>query len=609
MTEELQEEAQAPVQLDGLTVYPGVAAGTVQIFASSDLDIPQFAIEKSQVRGEILRLRNAVSAVDKQMAAMTDTLDEDLPAEAAAFIEVHRTILKDPTLLADTNELIKTELVNAEWALSLRLERVRRDFEQIDDDYLRQRVEDIAHVVQRVQRTLAGRRSEASLLDVETVEDKVILVSDRLDPTDMLQLRERDDLDIVGLVLEEGSVTSHSAILAHSLEIPTLVGVTGLRESAANNQRVLLDADAGVIELNPTPEQLKDARLRMREQRRAKRQLRKLKDVSAVTTDGTDVVLAANIALPDDLVDVHRVGASGIGLFRTEFLYLNREDLPGEEEQFLAYQKIFRSMRGKSVVIRTADLGGDKMLSRESMALLRNAPVEESNPALGLRGIRFSFAYPELLTTQLRAILHAGAGAVVNILLPLVTSPVEVRRFREILEEVRASLEAEEAKLPEAVNVGGMVEVPAAVAVLRDLIPVLDFFSLGTNDLVQYTLAVDRTNAAVSDYYEECHPAVLRLIAETIRRVTGAGKSVSVCGEMAGRTDLTEFFLGLGCRVLSMDASRIPSVKNRVLQIDSEDATDFSRGILHRRSAESVRRALTERETRFQVNDHAEESL
>lgn len=609
MTEELQEEAQAPVQLDGLTVYPGVAAGTVQIFASSDLDIPQFAIEKSLVRGEILRLRNAVSAVDKQMAAMTDTLDEDLPAEAAAFIEVHRTILKDPTLLADTNELIKTELVNAEWALSLRLERVRRDFEQIDDDYLRQRVEDIAHVVQRVQRTLAGRRSEASLLDVETVEDKVILVSDRLDPTDMLQLRERDDLDIVGLVLEEGSVTSHSAILAHSLEIPTLVGVTGLRESAANNQRVLLDADAGVIELNPTPEQLKDARLRMREQRRAKRQLRKLKDVSAVTTDGTDVVLAANIALPDDLVDVHRVGASGIGLFRTEFLYLNREDLPGEEEQFLAYQKIFRSMRGKSVVIRTADLGGDKMLSRESMALLRNAPVEESNPALGLRGIRFSFAYPELLTTQLRAILRAGAGAVVNILLPLVTSPVEVRRFREILEEVRASLEAEEAKLPEAVNVGGMVEVPAAVAVLRDLIPVLDFFSLGTNDLVQYTLAVDRTNAAVSDYYEECHPAVLRLIAETIRRVTGAGKSVSVCGEMAGRTDLTEFFLGLGCRVLSMDASRIPSVKNRVLQIDSEDATDFSRGILHRRSAESVRRALTERETRFQVNDHAEESL
>lgn len=609
MTEELQEEAQAPVQLDGLTVYPGVAAGTVQIFASSDLDIPQFAIEKSQVRGEILRLRNAVSAVDKQMAAMTDTLDEDLPAEAAAFIEVHRTILKDPTLLADTNELIKTELVNAEWALSLRLERVRRDFEQIDDDYLRQRVEDIAHVVQRVQRTLAGRRSEASLLDVETVEDKVILVSDRLDPTDMLQLRERDDLDIVGLVLEEGSVTSHSAILAHSLEIPTLVGVTGLRESAANNQRVLLDADAGVIELNPTPEQLKDARLRMREQRRAKRQLRKLKDVSAVTTDGTDVVLAANIALPDDLVDVHRVGASGIGLFRTEFLYLNREDLPGEEEQFLAYQKIFRSMRGKSVVIRTADLGGDKMLSRESMALLRNAPLEESNPALGLRGIRFSFAYPELLTTQLRAILRAGAGAVVNILLPLVTSPVEVRRFREILEEVRASLEAEEAKLPEAVNVGGMVEVPAAVAVLRDLIPVLDFFSLGTNDLVQYTLAVDRTNAAVSDYYEECHPAVLRLIAETIRRVTGAGKSVSVCGEMAGRTDLTEFFLGLGCRVLSMDASRIPSVKNRVLQIDSEDATDFSRGILHRRSAESVRRALTERETRFQVNDHAEESL
>lgn len=609
MTEELREPAQTSAKLEGLTVYPGVAAGTVQIFASSDLDVPQFAIEKNAVRGEIQRLRNAVSAVDKQMAAMTDNLDDDLPTEAAAFIEVHRTILKDPTLIADTTELIKSELVNAEWALSLRLERVRREFEQIDDDYLRQRVEDIAHVVQRVQRVLAGRRSQASLLDVETVEDKVILVSDRLDPTDMLQLRERDDLDIVGLVLEEGSVTSHSAILAHSLEIPTLVGVTGLRERAANNQRVLLDADAGVIELEPTAEQLKDARQRMREQKRQRRQLRKLKDVSAVTTDGTDVVLAANIALPDDLVDAHRVGAAGVGLFRTEFLYLNREDLPGEDEQLLAYQKIFRSMRGKSVVIRTADIGGDKMLSRESMALLPNAPVEESNPALGLRGIRFSFAYPELLKTQLRAILRAGAGAEVRILLPLVTSPVDVRRFREILAEVRTSLEAEEARLPEAVFVGGMVELPAAVAMLRDLIPVLDFFSLGTNDLVQYTLAVDRTNAAVSDYYEECHPAVLRLIAETIRRVTSAGKPISVCGEMAGRSDLTEFFLGLGCRVLSMDPSRIPAVKNRVLQIDAEDASDFSRSILQRRSTESVRRALAERETRFQVNDHAEESL
>lgn len=609
MTEERQHDIEVLSTLEGLTVYPGVAAGTVQIFASSDLDVPQFAIEKTGVRGEIQRLRNAVGAVDKQMATMADTLDDDLPTEAAAFIEVHRTILKDPTLIAETIELIKSELVNAEWALSLRLERVRREFEQIDDDYLRQRVEDIAHVVQRVQRVLAGRRSAESLLDVETVEDKVILVSDRLDPTDMLQLRGRDDLDIVGLVLEEGSITSHSAILAHSLEIPTLVGVKGLREQAANSQRVLLDADKGTIELHPTTEQLREARLRMRELKREKRQLRKLKDVSAVTKDGTDVLLAANIALLDDLADAHRVGAVGIGLFRTEFLYLNRSDLPSEDEQFAAYQKVFRSMRGKPVVIRTADLGGDKMLSKESMALLTDASVEEFNPALGLRGIRFSFAYPELLCTQLRALLRAGSGIDVRILLPLVTSPSEVRQFREILDRVRRELEVDGERFAESVSLGGMVELPAAVAMLRDLIPVLDFFSLGTNDLVQYTLAVDRTNATVSEYYEECHPAVLRLIAETIRRVNNAGKPISVCGEMAGRQDLTEFFLGLGCRLFSMDPSRIPVVKNRVLLIDTEDASDFARSILHRRSAESVRRALAERELRFKDQENAEEAL
>lgn len=608
MTEERQV-VEAPATLEGLTVYPGVAAGTVQIFASFDLEVPQFSVEKAAVRGEIQRLRNAVSAVDKQMTAMTDTLDEDLPAEAAAFIEVHRTILRDPTLISETIELIKSELVNAEWALSLRLERVRRDFEQIDDDYLRQRVEDIAHVVQRVQRVLAGRRSAASLLDVETVEDKLILVSDRLDPTDMLQLRGRDDLDIVGLVLEEGSVTSHSAILAHSLEIPTLVGVKGLREQAANSQRVILDADNGTIRLHPSTEQLREARLRMREFKRQKRQLRKLKDVSAVTKDGTDVVLAANIALPDDLADAHRVGASGVGLFRTEFLYLNRSDLPNEEEQLAAYQRIFRSMRGRPVVIRTADLGGDKMLSKESMALLTESPLDESNPALGLRGIRFSFAYPQLLRTQLRALLRAGAGNVVRILLPLVSSPADVRHFREILDAVRLELEAEGERCAESVQLGGMVELPAAVAMLRDLIPVLDFFSLGTNDLVQYTLAVDRTNAAVSSYYDECHPAVLRLIAETIRKVNNAGKPISVCGEMAGRSDLTEFFLGLGCRLFSMDPSRIPVVKNRVLLIDAEDASDFARGILHRRSAESIRRALTERELRYKDQEHAEEPV
>lgn len=594
------EPSSPPAFLAGLSAYPGMSCGTVLLFSSADLEVPQFFIDKTAVRGECQRLRMAISAVDKQLTALADRLeDEEMPAEASTFVDVHRMILKDPTLLNDTLEIIRSKLVNAEWALSLRLEQTRREFDQIDDAYLRERVKDIAHVVQRVQRLLAGRRSDASLEDVETVADKVILVVDQLDPTDMLQLRERDDLDIVGIVLEEGSITSHAAILAHSFEIPTLVGVTGAREELHNGQRVLVNADENRLELAPTAEQAKAARLRMRELKRQKRNLVKLKSVSAATKDGTGVTLLANIALPDDLPDAHKAGAEGIGLFRTEFLFLNRSDLPSEDEQHEAYLRVIRSMKGKPVTIRTADLGADKALSPEAMALLGDADREEFNPSLGLRGLRFTFAYPQLLRTQLRAILRASSAGPVRILLPMVTSPTDVKRARDLIDEAKRELDEAGERYGTGIEVGGMVEVPAAVAMIRDLIPVLDFFSVGTNDLVQYTLATDRANAAVSEYYDECHPAVLRFIAEAVRRVCGAGKEISVCGEMAGRPDLTEFFLGLGCRTLSMDASSIPAVKARILRIDIEDAETFAGRLLRRRTSESVRKAVEDHQAQY----------
>ena len=578
--------------LAGLKVCPGVAWGLTLQLSSSDLEIHQFAIDKSAVRGEIQRLRMATLSANKKLE---ETLDEDAPAEASAFLDVYQTILQDPSLITETADIIREKLVNAEWALSLRLEQIRRDFEQIDADYLRNRLEDISGVFQRIQRVLAGRRSAASLLKAEEFDDSFILIADQLGPADMLQLRERDDLDIVGIIMETGSVTSHSAILAASLGIPTLVGVTNAIERLGTGREILIDATAGTVKVAPSPEEKKAAAAAMKSLRQRKRLLQKLRDEMPVTTDGHSVRLYANIALPEDMPDARKAGANGIGLFRTEFLFLNRDALPDEEEQVSAYQKVIRGMRGKTVTIRTADLGGDKMPSKEALALLGEAEFDEENPALGLRGLRFAFTHRPFFITQLRAIMRAATSApegTVRILLPMVTSASDVTEVRLCLAQAAAELDSENLKYEQNLPPGGMIELPAAVASIGDLVQILDFFSIGTNDLVQYTLAVDRTNARVSRWWEECHPAVLRLIAQTVKRVREAGKGISVCGEMASRLNMAPFFIGIGCSALSMDAAHIPAMKECVRKLSAESCEDFARGLLRRRSTESIREAI-----------------
>lgn len=581
--------------LTGLKVFPGVAWGLTLQLTSSDLEIHQFAIDKSAVRGEIQRLRMATASANKQLEQLAETLDEDAPAEASAFLDVYQTILQDPSLITETADIIREKLVNAEWALSLRLEQIRRDFEQIDDDYLRNRLEDISGVFQRIQRVLAGRRSAASLLKAEEFDDSFILIADQLGPADMLQLRERDDLDIVGIIMETGSVTSHSAILAASLGIPTLVGVTNAIERLGTGREILIDATAGTVKVAPSPEEKKAAAAAMKSLRQRKRLLQKLRDEMPVTTDGHSVRLYANIALPEDMPDARKAGANGIGLFRTEFLFLNRDALPDEEEQVSAYQKVIRGMRGKTVTIRTADLGGDKMPSKEALALLGEDEFDEENPALGLRGLRFAFTHRPFFITQLRAIMRAATSApvgTVRILLPMVTSASDVTEVRLCLAQAAAELDSENLKYEQNLPLGGMIELPAAVASIGDLVQILDFFSIGTNDLVQYTLAVDRTNARVSRWWEECHPAVLRLIAQTVKRVREAGKGISVCGEMASRLNMAPFFIGIGCSALSMDAAHIPAMKECVRKLSAESCEDFARGLLRRRSTESIREAI-----------------
>ena len=610
MTDELItsdiEEAAPLEKLTGISVYPGTAFGLCQIFTSGDMEVPQFSIEKSATRGEIQRLRAAINTVDKQLAGLADSFEDDMPPEAEAFVEVHRTILRDRVLIEDTIDIIKEKLINAEWALSIRLEKTRREFEAIDDDYIRERVNDFAYVILRVQRVLTGRRSEASLLNAEGIDEKYILVAESLDPADVLQLRERNGLEIVGIVLEEGSRTSHVAILARSLEIPTLVGVENARELLQNEQPILIDADNNVLELDPTPARRREARTRMRELADRRKRLRKLKMLDAVTLDGHTINLHANIALPDDASWVRRSGADGVGLFRTEFLFLNREDLPSETEQYEAYAKVIRSMKGEPVIIRTADLGGDKMLPDEIMEKLNENYAEECNPALGLRGLRFSFSYPEVFVTQLKAILRAATSGNVSILLPMITCPEDVEKVRGYIDQAKAELDEEGVRHADKIRLGGMIEIPSAIIMLRDLIPVLDFFSLGTNDLIQYTLAVDRTNASVSTYYDERHPSVLRLIAECIRRCTQAGKKVSVCGEMAARKELLPFFIGLGCKDLSMTWTQIPDIKERILQTDLAKAEQFANSVLRRRSIKAIHASFDEFEKTFEKKGTAQ---
>lgn len=581
-------------RLKGLPVASGVCRGIALFLSAADLEISQIQIDAHSVKSEIQRLRRAATVVDHQLATLTDELEDETLEEAARFLGVHRTILQDPTLISSTENLIREKLVNAEWALSLRLEEIRREFEQIDDDYLRERIDDVAYVFQRLQRVLVGQKSAKSDLSEEVINDPIILVTESLDPADMLQLREREDLDIVGIVMSEGSVTSHAAILARSFDIPTLVGVTGVQAYVKTGDDIMIDADAGELVTRLTPEEQARASESMKQARIRQRELQQLKTEPAVTQDGTKVSLLINIALPEDAKISKKVGAGGVGLFRTEFLFLNRPDLPTEDEQVEAYRKVFKTLKNLPVTIRTADLGGDKMLSKEAFSCLTNETVVEENPALGLRALRFSFAYPRLFVTQLRAILRAAPQGNVRILLPMVTCPEDVQQAKAYLEQAHRELTEEGIRHTTAVQIGGMVEVPAAVSMLGDLIPHLDFFSIGTNDLVQYTLAVDRANAQVSRYYNELHPAVLRVIANAIKRILAADKEVSVCGEMGGRPDLAAFFVGLGCRSLSMDASHIPLVKERIRALQDDPAEHFATSLIRRKSVQSIQEYIQE---------------
>ena len=557
-------------QVFGLPVSRGIAIGRAVLVSSSRVDVAHYFVDPARVEAEIDRLRSARDEVAQELGTLQKELPPDAPHELSALLDVHLMLLHDETLTGATKQWIRERHYNAEWALSAQLEVLARQFDEMDDEYLRERKADLEQVVERLLRVLA-RDAGAPDSGVPVVgardfagEDPLLLVASDIARADLLQFKRSV---FTGFVTDVGGRTSHTAIVARSMDIPAVVGAREASRLIRQDDWVVIDGDAGVVIVNPSAIVLEEYRFRQRQSELERARLSRLRHTPAVTLDGQHVELLANIELPGDAAAALEAGAVGIGLFRSEFLFLNREgDLPGEEEQYLAYREAVEAMRGLPVTIRTVDVGADKSLDRMSLHELRHEHT--LNPALGLRAIRWSLSEPDMFRQQLRAILRASAHGKVRMLVPMLAHVGEIRQTVEALQ--RAKSELERAGHPYTdVEVGAMIEVPAAALMLPVFLRHFDFVSIGTNDLIQYTLAIDRADEAVAHLYDPWHPAVLRLVAETIAQAQRAGRGVSVCGEMAGDPAFTDLLLGVGLRSFSMHPSQLPAVKQRVLRADT----------------------------------------
>jgi len=552
----------------GLPVSRGVAIGRAVLVASSRVDVAHYFIEPDYVTPEVARLRQARNTVAAELSTLKRELPPEAPSELAALLDVHLMLLHDEALAEATRHWIEVRHYNAEWAVTAQTEVLARQFDEMEDDYLRERKADIEQVAERLLRALA--KAESLLPhDVAVVrdfggEDPLVLVANDIAPADMLQFKGSV---FTGFVTDVGGRTSHTAIVARSMDIPAVVGAREASRLVRQDDWLIIDGDTGVVVVNPTPIVLEEYRFRQRQSELERARLHRLRHMPSVTLDGQPVELLANIELPGDAAAALEAGAVGVGLFRSEFLFMNRDgELPDEDEQFEAYRAAVEAMNGMPVTIRTVDIGADKPLDRMATHELRHEHA--LNPALGLRAIRWSLSEPAMFRQQLRAIMRASAYGKVRMLVPMVA------HRREVLATLDAVARAKQ-QLSDAgvafnnVEVGAMIEVPAAALTMPLLLRHFDFVSIGTNDLIQYTLAIDRADEAVAHLYDPWHPAVIKLIADVIGAANAAGKPVSVCGEMAGDMAFTELLLAMGLRSLSMHPSQISSVKQRILRVDS----------------------------------------
>ncbi|MEK8045600.1 MAG: phosphoenolpyruvate--protein phosphotransferase [Burkholderiales bacterium PBB6] len=564
------------IQVFGLPVSRGVAIGRAVLVASSRVDVAHYFVDASEVESEVLRLRDARDEVAAELTTLKAEVSEESHAELAALLDVHLMMLHDEMLAEATKQWIIERHYNAEWAMSAQLEVLARQFDEMEDDYLRERKADLEQVAERILKALARVADPLASSGVHGVprdfagEDPLILVANDIAPADMLQFKRSV---FTGFVTDVGGRTSHTAIVARSMDIPAVVGAREASRIVRQDDWLVIDGDAGVLIVNPSPIILEEYRFRQRQSEVERARLNRLRHTPSVTLDGQSVELLANIEMPRDAGAVIDAGAVGVGLFRSEFLFMNRGgNLPDEDEQFIAYREVVEALKGLPVTIRTVDIGADKPLERMSAHELRHEHT--LNPALGLRAIRWSLSEPEMFGQQLRAILRASAFGKVRILIPMVAHLSEVHRVRQALDRAQAELRARGVPFTD-VELGAMIEVPAAALMLPSLLRYFDFVSIGTNDLIQYTLAIDRADEAVSHLYDPWHPAVLHLIAQTISQANALGKGVCVCGEMAGDPAFTELLLAMGLRSLSMHPAQVSSIKQRVLRCDARALSSY----------------------------------
>jgi len=570
--------------IHGLAVSRGIAIGRAVLVASSRADVAHYFVDASQVEAEIQRVRASRNAVTDEITRLQRELPSDAPNELAALLDVHLMLLQDEQLISGVKGWISERHYNAEWALTTQYEMIARQFDEMEDEYLRERKADLEQVVERILRHMKGvaspvqpqsqssRKLQQDLLLDDTMDVPLILVAHDMSPADMLQFKQSL---FVGFATDVGGRTSHTAIVARSMHIPAVVGARSASQLIKQDDWVIIDGDAGVLIVDPSPIILAEYGFKQRQGELERERLNRLLHTPALTLDGQKIELLANIEMPEDTTGAVKAGAVGVGLFRSEFLFMGRiGNLPDEQEQYLAYRQAIEGMQGLPVTIRTVDIGADKPLDRHT-----KAQETHLNPALGLRAIRWSLADPPMFLTQLRAILRAAAHGQVNLLVPMLAHAAEIRQTMSLIDHARATLDNKGVPYG-PVKLGAMIEIPAAALTLKLFLKYFDFLSIGTNDLIQYTLAIDRADEAVAHLYDPCHPAVLRLVADTIAECNAQGKGVSVCGEMAGDASMTRLLLGLGLRSFSMHPSQILAVKQEILRADASKLKVWSQKVI-----------------------------
>ena len=560
------------ISIQGIGASRGIAIGEVHCIKRDQINVPEYIIKKPQVNNEISRLNDAIKNARNELQSIRDHIPSSTSANISEFINTHLLMLEDNALTDEPKNIIKNNLYNAEWALKLQRDALVNVFDEMNDTYLSTRKDDVDHVVNRILRILLKQKTLLEEIPGEHLQSKVI-VADDLTPADTVLMQH---YGIAAFATEFGGSTSHTAILARNLRIPAVVGLHNAKQLIKNGDIAILDGGSGIILINPNKNILDHYRKKQSEVKKYYSSLKKIKNAPAKSIDGIPITLMANIELPEDFETVRDVGAAGVGLYRTEFLYMNRKEPPDEEEHFETYMEVIKALQGLPLTIRTVDLGADK----EVDGIGRQVSHVRSNPALGLRAVRLCLKEPEFFRPQLRAILRASKYGPIRIMIPMLTNIQEMQQILFIINELKAELEKKSVEFDSKIKIGGMIEVPASAICADIFANKLDFLSIGTNDLIQYTMAIDRVNDEVNYLYDPLHPAVLRLIKTTIIAGQKANIPISMCGEMAGEKEHTQILLGLGLREFSVHPATLLEVKAIINKTNISELSKLTKEVL-----------------------------